>query len=148
RHSPGSSSPATFQTILQLNTGTADGGIVFNYADLVFGDPAVDNGKSATVGLKAAGQQDVTRLLVAKDNGVHPLIGSGRAILLDRTRPGGDIVDVAPDPRSTSVPAVDVTFTEPIDPASFDYRDVTLTLQGGANLITSAVTISQVTGTT
>ncbi|MSR56051.1 MAG: hypothetical protein EXS05_00015 [Planctomycetaceae bacterium] len=148
RHAPGSPSPATFQAVLQLDTGSSDGNIVFNYGDLDFGDATVDNGAGATVGLKAAGAQGLDRLLVAKNNGVHPLIGSGRAILFERTRPVGDIVDVAPDPHLSSVPSVDVTFTRPIDLASFDFHDVTLTRNGGANLITSAVTVSFVSGST
>ena len=39
---------------------------------------------------------------------------------------------------------LNVTFAGPIDPATFDYHDLALTLDGGPNLITSAVTVSQV----
>lgn len=45
---------ATFQTILQLNTGTSAGAIYFNYMDTDVGDPTLNNGASATVGIKAA----------------------------------------------------------------------------------------------
>lgn len=148
RLAAGSSSGGTFQAILQLDTGAADGNIVFNYVDLDFGDPAADNGASATVGLKQGGPQGLDRLLVSKDNGANPLVAAGQALLLDRTRPSGDVIDVSPDPQETTVPSVDVTFTEPIDPATFDYRDVTLKRNGGPNLITSAVTIAFVSGTT
>ncbi|MFN0055003.1 MAG: YDG domain-containing protein, partial [Planctomycetales bacterium] len=147
-HGPTSPGTATFQAILQLNTGTADGNIIFNYVDLDFGDASMNSGRSASVGIKATGAQGVDRLLVAKDSAVHPLIGSGKAILLDRTRPGGDVIDVTPDPRSTSVSSIDVTFTEAIDPSIFDYRDLTLTRSGGANLITSGVSVALVSGTT
>ncbi|MFN0055447.1 MAG: S8 family serine peptidase, partial [Planctomycetales bacterium] len=147
-HGPTSPSTATFQAILQLNTGTVDGNIIFNYVDLDFGDVSMNNGRSASIGIKAAGAQGVDRLIVARDSAVHPLIGSGKAILLDRTRPGGDVIDVSPDPRSTSVSSVDVTFTEAIDPTSFDYRDLTLTRNGGANLITSGVSVALDSGTT
>ncbi len=51
---------------------------------------------------------------------------------------------VATNPRNIVVQALEVTFSEPVDPATFDYRDITLTRDGGANLITSAVTVSQV----
>ena len=37
--------------------------------------------------------------------------------------------------------SLDVNFTEAIDPASFDWHDITLTRDGGANLITDAVTV-------
>lgn len=43
---------ATFQTILQLNTGSAAGGIFFNYQDTNVGNANFNNGASATVGVK------------------------------------------------------------------------------------------------
>lgn len=43
---------ATFQTILQLNTGPAAGGIFFNYQDTDVGNANFNNGASATVGVK------------------------------------------------------------------------------------------------
>lgn len=43
---------ATFQTILQLNTGGAAGGIFFNYQDTDVGNANFNNGASATVGIK------------------------------------------------------------------------------------------------
>jgi hypothetical protein len=55
---------------------------------------------------------------------------------------------VSPDPRNTPVSAVDVTFSEPIDPSTFDDQALTLTDDGGANLITNAVSISLVSGST
>ena len=59
-----------------------------------------------------------------------------------------DIVDVDPDPRNTPITSIEVVFTEPIKAASFDPTDLSLTLDGGPNLITAAVTISQVNPTT
>lgn len=53
-----------------------------------------------------------------------------------------DIIDVLPDPRSEPVSTVDVLFSEPIDLTTFNYLDLTLTRNGGANLITSAVSIT------
>jgi hypothetical protein len=55
-----------------------------------------------------------------------------------------NVVDVTPDPRTTSVPAIEVKFTRPIVASSFDYQDLTLTRNGGTNLITSGVAVSQV----
>ncbi len=55
---------------------------------------------------------------------------------------------VTPDPRDAPVASVDVTFSQPINASTFDYRDVTVTRDGGVNLITSAVTISAVQGNT
>ncbi|MFM6370207.1 MAG: hypothetical protein ACKPGN_18590, partial [Dolichospermum sp.] len=59
--------------------------------------------------------------------------------------PGGptvtDIIDVSPDPRATAVNAISVDFSEAIKATSFDYNDLSLTVNGGTNLINSTVTI-------
>lgn len=44
--------------------------------------------------------------------------------------------------------SLNITFSEPIDPATFDYHDLALTLNGGGNLITSDVTVTPVNSTT
>ena len=58
------------------------------------------------------------------------------------------VTAVSPNPRHTAVSSVDVTFSEPVDLTTFTYADLTLTDNGGANLITSAATISLVSGST
>ena len=55
---------------------------------------------------------------------------------------------VLPNPRNTSVATESVTFSEPIDLSTFSWQDLSLTLKGGSNLITSGVTISLVSGST
>ncbi|MEM1278516.1 MAG: Calx-beta domain-containing protein [Cyanobacteria bacterium P01_H01_bin.152] len=55
-----------------------------------------------------------------------------------------EIIDVDPDPRDTAVNSVEVIFTEAIRPDSFDYQDLSLTLDNGSNLITDAVTVAQI----
>ncbi len=50
------------------------------------------------------------------------------------------IAPVSPNPRNTPVSAVQVTFDEPINLSTFTAADITLTDDGGANLITSAAT--------
>ncbi len=50
--------------------------------------------------------------------------------------------------RNTAVDSVDVVLSEPINPASFNYQALSLTLNGGSNLITSGVTVTEVTPTT
>ena len=54
---------------------------------------------------------------------------------------------VTTNPRNIVVQSLGVTFSKPIDPSTFDYHDITLTLDGGTNLITSDVTVSQVSPT-
>ncbi|MDB6056328.1 MAG: hypothetical protein JWO95_172, partial [Verrucomicrobiales bacterium] len=55
---------------------------------------------------------------------------------------------LATNPRNIVVQSLDVTFSQPIDPTTFDYHAVTLTRDGGPNLITSEVTVSPVNSTT
>jgi hypothetical protein len=60
------------------------------------------------------------------------------------------LVSIQPiaNPQSGPISSVEVTFNEPIDPATFTWQNVTLTLNGGANLITPAVTVTQTSPTT
>src|SRR5205814_3249467 len=55
-----------------------------------------------------------------------------------------DLVGDTLTPAQTApVSEVDVVFSEQIDLSTFDYHDVSLTLNGGTNLVTSAVTVSR-----
>ena len=88
----------TFQAILELNTGPESGAIVFNYVDL---DTDVSpNGAGASVGVKNAGngiEVDPVRLVISEDRFVDPVVGSGRAFIVERNhRP----VLTAPSPVS------------------------------------------------
>ena len=51
------------------------------------------------------------------------------------------IAAVSPNPRNTAVSSINVTFSVPINLSTFTDSSVTLTDNGGANLITSAVTL-------
>jgi DNA-binding XRE family transcriptional regulator len=77
----------TFQTILQLNTGTANGNIIFNYPDLTEQELEDNNGTFATVGVKAPGSQTTSsfdRTLVSF-NQTNSLVGASKAILFTPT---------------------------------------------------------------
>ncbi len=58
------------------------------------------------------------------------------------------IEEVTPDPRIEPVEAIVVTFSEPIDLATFDYQDILFSRDGGENLATPGILISEVPGTT
>jgi len=73
-------SPATFQAILEHNTGSRAWTITFNYFDLIVGAPAGDGGASAAVGIKAAGTSGGNRVLASLDRPGNPWLGSGRAM--------------------------------------------------------------------
>ncbi len=46
---------ATFQVLLQLNTGSTNGDIIFNYVDTDFANSTFDFGASATIGIQSGG---------------------------------------------------------------------------------------------
>jgi|GEM_PF-477428 len=52
---------------------------------------------------------------------------------------------VRPDPRNFPILAIEVAFAEPINPATFDFRDLSLTRDGGANLMTGAARVERLT---
>ncbi|MFI5453930.1 MAG: Ig-like domain-containing protein [Isosphaerales bacterium] len=58
------------------------------------------------------------------------------------------VSSVTPNPRNTAVSAIDVSLSAPINPGSFTTSALTLTDNGGPNLITSAVTLTFVSGST
>ncbi|MCO6456304.1 MAG: pre-peptidase C-terminal domain-containing protein [Pirellulaceae bacterium] len=59
-----------------------------------------------------------------------------------------ELDQVAPDPRTTAVDAVNVTFDFAINPATFDFNDLVLRLDGGPNLINAAVSVTPLGGNT
>ena len=58
------------------------------------------------------------------------------------------VVGVSPNPRNTPVSSVDVTFDKAVNLTTFNYQAISLTLNGGANLVTSSVTTAPVSGMT
>ena len=58
------------------------------------------------------------------------------------------IAAVSPTPRNSAVSAIDVTFIRPINTSSLTAGALTLTANGGANLVNSGVTITLVSGDT
>jgi subtilisin family serine protease len=61
---------------------------------------------------------------------------------IDLTPPTVAALGTIASPQSSPVASETVTFSKPINPATFDYHALMLTLNGGANLITSAVTVT------
>ena len=84
----------TFQAILQLNTGSSAGTITLNYPDLDAGNPQVDDGAGATVGIKDNGAQGNNRLPISMNSGSGSVIGSGKAVRITRAAWTGAISGV------------------------------------------------------
>lgn len=68
-----------------------------------------------------------------------------RSFVMDTTPPAfAGIQELATNPGNIVVMSLTVDFTEPIDPTGSDWQDVTLTRDGGPNLITADVLVEPV----
>jgi VCBS repeat-containing protein len=121
----GGTSPVTFQAILQLNTNSIPGNITFNYVDLDGGNTSVNNGASATVGIKRASGDP---LLVSFNSGSSSYVGSGRSISFSMSS-ANDAPWVVPPSTFTVTEDVagNLTFTG-IPFADVDSPNLTVTL--------------------
>jgi hypothetical protein len=85
----------------------------------------------------------------AADDGAFGTGSDATTWVVDNTPPTVlDVADVSPDPRETPVETVDVIFSEPLQPDSFSWHDLTLTRDGQAIALSSAVTVAWVSGAT
>jgi hypothetical protein len=102
------------------------------------------SGLDALTGVEGAYSLTVRALEVEDTDGNAGLGALTDSWMTDITRPAITAIEqIATDPRSIAVQTLDVTLSEPIDPATFDWRDVTLTRNGGPNLITSEVGVAR-----
>ena len=106
-------------------------------------------------GLSALTAGDGNYTLTVSATGVSDFFGDvGSGSLSTSWATGTDvpvIVSVGagnPTLRNTPVDTLDVVLSEPIVPSSFDYQALSLTLNGGPNLITSGVTVTEIDPTT
>lgn len=100
-------------------------------------------------GLDAFTAGDGSYRLTVAASGVQDTLGNSGAGALTQTwtKDGTppvivDLEDVPTNPRNIVVMSLDVTFSEPVAPASFDWQDLTLRRDNGLNLITSEVTVT------
>ena len=117
-----------------------------------------DNGTNWTlrgIGTVTVGSGDYVLTVVAAGSGVRDLAGNPLAADAsdawrmnnpDTSAPTVNIVDVSPDPRRTSVTTISIVFSERI--TGFDLSDLTLTRDGGTNLLTASQTLSSPDGKT
>ena len=116
------SGAATFQAILQLNTGATPGRIIYNYvdADVGTGKPF---GGVGTTGIKTAGTPGANRLLLNVDY-VNPWIDSGKAVVTALDVTGPKVTSEAFNFLTNQ--SFTVTFSEDVG-ASLSLADFTLT---------------------
>lgn len=105
--------------------------------------------------LNALTNTDGNYELLVNANGIQDTdnnngVGSkGFTWTLDQSAPNLATLDnVSEAPRNTPIASLQVTFEQAIEPTSFDAQALSLTLNGGPNLITDAVTLEQQDETT
>jgi len=119
----------------------------------------LDTNRFLITGLNALTQTEGNYVLTVNAAGVQDTVGTAgtgtQSASWSMITSGPQIVSLehlATNPRNIVVASLDVTFAAPINPASFNWQDVTLTRTPsggapGANLITAAVTVQQVSPT-
>jgi len=137
-------STASFQAVLQLNTGSVDGDITLNYLDTDFGLSSISHGASATVGVSAGSAFPEYRSLLSRNNPRGP-VRTGQSFVVDRSRPTAAFVAIPPA-QVEAQEAIDVQFSEAIDPATFTWHDLRL-LRDGVNVPLDASVTIQAIGT-
>jgi hypothetical protein len=110
--------------------------------------PATVNGTTFSMALNLpAGTTELD--LTDEDGAGNISAAASYTVFVDETSPMvSSFVPVTPSATNTPVGSVEVTFTEPINLSTFTLGDLSLTDNGGSNLITDAVTIDLVSGST
>ncbi len=85
---------------------------------------------------------------VTDPDGVHGVGSVSVAWTMDTVPPTVEGFSTVASPTNAPVGSLDVTFSKPIDPTTFTASALSLTLNGGSNMITSGVTVALVSGST
>jgi len=151
---PVASVDVEFSELIDLSTfGVEDLFLSLNSgANLIDGSVTVTEigvGEYRIGGLTAATGGDGNYLLVVDAAGIEDLAGNpgiGMASTGWAKGSGAPVVvglgPVLPNPRNTPVTQIDVEFSSDMNPTTIDLNDVSLRLDGGANLIDNGVTIT------
>lgn len=107
---------ATFQVLLQLNTGGNNSDIIFNYIDTDFGNPSFDFGASATIGIQSGGtpQTGFTNLAAFKP-------------------------DICKNGQAVRFSVQNLNITQLAGPEGFGYQAFSMPFESNLNLITAPV---------
>ncbi|MCU0871890.1 MAG: FG-GAP-like repeat-containing protein [Pirellulaceae bacterium] len=122
-------------------TGYGEGGDFLQYATLTT-DAAGNRSFTVTVNILVPVGRFITATVTDPQNNTSEF--SRGIVVTDTTAPTADVIDVSPDPRTTSVSTISVRFSEPV--SGVDRSDLTLTRDNGPNLLTAAQTLTTVDG--
>ncbi|REK08461.1 MAG: hypothetical protein DWQ37_20300 [Planctomycetota bacterium] len=138
-------------SVLQFEvTGTIAGATVTILADGTPIGSAIAAGTTTIVttdGLLALADGAHNITATQTESGLAPSSSSpALSITVDATAPVSSIVAVAPDPRTTPVDAITINFNEAV--SGLDLSGLTLTRDGGSNLLTLAQSIAPINSQT
>ena len=135
------SGAVSFQATLPLNTGLENAEVRFDYFDTELGSSSHDLGASATVGLTDGVAHSNNRRLVSF-NTTNAQLASGQSVVFDWRRPTAVIEETWSGPQVVPIDAVTVRFSEAIEAASFDWRDLILTHMGVTQSLDASVVVT------
>gem|GEM_PF-419515 len=148
-----------FSEVIDLTTFTLDDiELNFNGATAPLASPVVISYVSGTTyriaNLDAFASADGDYQITVRGSGIQDRAGNFGSVsrsetwTLDATPPSAQLQEVSPNPRRTSISSIDVTFSEPINVATFTRSDLQLLRDGAALSLSSVVTITNVSGNT
>jgi hypothetical protein len=121
-------------------SGTVAGATVTIYAGGTAIGSAVASGTTTTVTTNGSTTlADGARSITARqtESGKSESANSAAlSITVDTAAPTADVADISPDPRTSGVVSALITFSEAV--AGFDVSDLSLTRDGGSNLLTGS----------
>ena len=125
-------------------TGTTSGATVTVYSGTTAIGSAVATGATTTVTSNGTiDLADGVRAITVRQTEPTKSASNNSAALnvtIDTAAPTADVVDVSPDPRNTSVSAMTITFNKAV--SGFNLADLSLTRNGGSNLLTGSQTLT------
>jgi len=136
----------TMHESLTLSGALAESGLLVRVRDMTRGvDLGLATVTSTTFQHALLLDEGEHQLRVAAEDAAGNSAEAFLTVFVDRTAPQVEVLETPAGPRTTAVETLDVTFETAIDPATLNWRVLSLRRNGGVELITSAVTVTQLT---
>ncbi len=149
RSPPASRGRSSQPSLRRPGAGTPAGIVEFEVDGQSVGSSELDSTGTARVSfdIVPTGIHTITAVYGGQES-LFQSVTSSTTVLVDPPLTLTSIAPVSPDPINVPVLTIDVTFSMPIDTSTLNPSDLSLTDDGGPNLITGSVTIFPVSGTT
>jgi hypothetical protein len=141
------SSPSTALTFIVGNT--VSGAVVTLYSDGIAIGSSTATGTTTNVttdGVTKLADGGHTITAIQTISGLQSAISPGESITVDTSTPTATITVVTPNPQGTPVASINIAFSEKV--YGLTLSGLTLSVNGGPNLLTSSQTLTSVDGIT